>query len=147
MRASARVILRVRKFFAPDGGVKLVPGSGRLSIDRNEISRLVLGGRPLAQLREMAATKKPGTIDGIYRAAYVAQNRFTSGVNRMLAKDVRLTDNLFDPVDTDLGAALADTATYVGNGAVEPATDFKFHDVTRSHKPKDPGDLNTMSIV
>ncbi len=127
--------------------IQLIPTAGRLSLARNEISRLVVGGRPLRRLQELAESQDPtGQLEGIFRAAYLAQNRFTAGGSRVLAQDARLTDNFFEPVDPDLGAALADTAIYVGNGSAEEER-FLFRNLSRRHNDQTLRDLNTMVIV
>ena len=131
---------------ASHGDFTFVPDAGRLSVVRNEVSRLVLADQMVRQLKPLTNVQVPrkDEIQGVFRAAYVAQNLFTAGRNRVLAQDVRLSDNVLEPVDTDLGAVIADTATYVGNGTVkEPGV---FFNASRLHRPKNPDDLNTMTI-
>jgi hypothetical protein len=131
---------------ANGNAIKFASTAGRLSVDRNEISRLTFAGTKQAQLVKMTDRKIPGeTLTGIYRAAFLAQNRFTFGGNQVLAKDVRLTDNLFEPVDQVLGVAIAETAIYHGNGSVEFGN-FSFFNLTRRHNAETRGDLNTLVI-
>lgn len=141
--------LKTESRWRPTGGetIQFAATPGRLSVDRNEISRLTFGGTPQTQLLEMVNPEAPGrVVTGVYRAAFVAQNRFTFGNNRVLAQDIRLTDNIFEPADPDLGAALAEAAIYHGNGSAEDDR-FLFFNLTRRHNSGTVRDLNTMFIV
>lgn len=131
---------------SPNTKVQFFPAAGRLYFDRNEMSRLTFGGTPQIQLRDMATPGATGrAVNGIYRAAFLGQNRFTLGGNRVVAKDIKLTDNVFEPAAPDLGAAIAETATYVGNSSVLDDVHM-FSNLSLNLRPHRPDDVNYMSI-
>ncbi|MCP4657387.1 MAG: hypothetical protein GY856_18430 [bacterium] len=102
--------------------------SGRLCLSRNVISQLVVGEEMVKeQLRKL---KKSGnqTIDGAYRAAFLTDNVFLSGVLQLVAMDVKMSSNDFQKVrPDDLAFVVAKTAIYVGNQDTEP--DHVLYDV------------------
>lgn len=117
--------------------------SGRLCLSRNQISRLVLGQEMVEQLRNLIAGKaKSQTIDGAYRAAFLTDNLFLSGVLQVLARHVKLSSNeLQDVRHDDRALLIADTAICLGNQDVD--SDHEVLDAAR----KSVTENNLMSFV
>jgi hypothetical protein len=111
------------------GEVSIAESSGTLQATDNHFTRLVVSEDVINRLRELALGTAKGEIVGPYRTGFFTANVFEAERNHWVARHLSLTANAFHPLTkADVGVAVAEFATYVGN---QGTGDFRLFNVSR----------------
>jgi hypothetical protein len=110
------------------GRGELAAGSGTINVPGNRISRVTLDEGTLDAIRSGIGQDRI-RLGGLFRGIHLTDNTISPGQNLLLAGTVELTGNQFDPVRTDVGGVIGESALYTGNAA--PAECRIFHAAIR----------------
>ena len=102
-----------------EGKVTLLGSTGVLQMRGNILSHVVITQEMHNKI--VAAVDQEGVLDGLFRAAFLAENSFEAAIHPLLALSLSLTANTFDPVSGMLLAkVIGETAISVGNRGPDP---------------------------
>lgn len=92
--------------------------NGALWLRGNRLTRVGLAGKLREQIASwLGPNAAPPPLDALFRTLFMIETVVESSNNFWLAADVRMTTNDFKDSSQDAGAAIAESAFYLGNSA------------------------------
>jgi len=91
-------------------------GSGILQVRGNRLSQMVVGKDVIERLEKVAVDRK-GKLSGLFRTTFFTDNLFEAANNQLIASNVELTSNAFEPISGSgtVVVMAGETAIFVGN--------------------------------